>query len=317
MRFPNRRAVLGSFLVGAAVVGCADVQADPATTDRPAAKSGAAAAQIAPAKPKPLPQLPRGGRKLFPAHQLVAFVGAPGAPALGPLDSNLDERARRLERLAAAHRGGRTPLPVMELIVVTAQGAGGWDGKYRSRIKPAEIGRYLAVARKHKMLLMLDVQPGQARPIDEVRRLEPWLRQPDVGLALDPEWEVGPGEVPGQVFGRTSGAELNQIAGYLSALVTKYRLPEKLFVFHQLTKRIVQNEAVLRGYPGVAMVKSVDGIGTRGAKEATYRQLTTQLPRGVHTGFKLFYEEDTRHGALMTPAQVLTLRPRPELVIYE
>jgi hypothetical protein len=85
------------------------------------------------------------------------------------------------------------------------------------------------------MLLMLDVQPGQADPIDEIRRLEPWLRQPDVGPALDPEWEVGPGEVPGRVFGRTSGSELNAITAYLSALTVKHRLPEKLFVFHQLT----------------------------------------------------------------------------------
>ncbi len=38
---------------------------------------------------------------------------------------------------------------------------------------------------------------------------------------------------------------------------------------------------------------------------------------GVHAGFKLFYDEDARRGKLMTPAQVLALRPRPELVTYE
>jgi hypothetical protein len=164
---------------------------------------------------------------------------------------------------------------------------------------------------------MLDIQPGRAKPLDEARRLERWLRLPDVGLAVDPEWEVGPGQVPGRVFGRTSGAELNSIGAYLSELVAKYRLPEKLFVFHQLTKPIVGNPGTLRSYPGVATVKSVDGIGTRAEKVATYRGLSTGLPRGVHTGFKLFYTEDTRHGALMTPSQVLALRPRPELVVYE
>ncbi|MGC4938832.1 hypothetical protein [Kribbella sp. DT2] len=315
-----RRLLVFPLLLSLAV-GCADVEADVTASDRPskASSPSAPAAPPQPPKPKPLPlpQLPRGGRTLFPTHQLVAFVGAPGAPALGPLDSNLEERARRLEKLATSYRGGRTILPVMELIVVTAQGAAGRDGKYRSRIDPAQIDRYLAVARKHKMLLMLDVQPGQAKPIDEVRRLEPWLRQPDVGLAVDPEWQVGPGQVPGRVFGRTSGAELNEIGAYLSAVTTKYRLPEKVFVFHQLTSRIVTNEATLRPHPGVALIKSVDGIGARGAKEATYRGLVTKLPKGVHTAFKLFYVEDTRHGALMTPAQVLALKPRPELVIYE
>jgi hypothetical protein len=265
----------------------------------------------------PLPQLPRGGRQIFPAHQLVAFVGAPGSPALGPLDSNLDERAQRLERLATSYRNGRRILPVMELIVVTAQGAPGRDGKYRSRIDPDQIDRYLAVARKHKMLLMLDIQPGRAKPLAEAERLERWLKQPDVGLAVDPEWEVGPGQVPGRVFGRTSGSELNSIGAYLSALVTRYRLPEKLFVFHQLSKPIVRDQSSLRAHPGVTTVKSVDGIGTRAQKLATYRGLTTGLPKGIHSGFKLFYQEDTRHGPLMTPAQVLAVRPQPELVIYE
>jgi hypothetical protein len=314
-------SIVVAVLSVAVAAGCADVKADAsdstAGSASPVPDGAATTLSPTPTPTAPLPQLPRGGRQLFPAHQLVAFVGAPGAPALGPLDSNLDERAARLERLARSYRAGRVALPVMELIVVTAQAAAGSDGMYRSRIDPSKIDRYLQVARKHRMLLMLDVQPGRAKPLDEVRRLEPWLSQPDVGLALDPEWQVGPGQVPGRVFGRTSGAELNSVAAYLAGLVRRHRLPEKLFVFHQLTDRIIAGEQALRRHPGVAMVKSVDGIGTRAQKVSTYRQLTTRLPRGVHTGFKLFYSEDTRHGALMTPAQVLAVRPRPELVIYE
>jgi hypothetical protein len=298
--------------------GCSDVPPDLPATEQLAERPAAAAVTPKPTPSAPPPaQLPRGGRRIFPAHQLVAFVGAPGSPALGPLDSHLDERARRLERLATSYRAGRVSLPVMELIVVTAQGAAGRDGKYRSRIDPEQIDKYLAVARKYRMLLMLDVQPGRADPLDEVRRLEPWLRQPDVGLAVDPEWQVGAGQVPGRVFGRTTGRELNSIAAYLSTLVTRYRLPEKLFVFHQLAKPIVRDEASVRPSPGVTTVKSVDGIGSRAQKLATYRGLTAKLPTGVHSGFKLFYQEDTRHGALMTPAQVLAVRPRPEVVIYE
>ncbi|MDX6283597.1 MAG: hypothetical protein QOH03_4668 [Kribbellaceae bacterium] len=305
-------------LVGAA--GCADVPADPPKADQ--AERPVAATVTPSATPVPRPriqpaQLPRGGRQIFPAHRLVAFVGAPGSPALGPLDSQLDERARRLERLAASYQDGRRLLPVLELIVVTAQGAPGRDRKYRSRIDPGQIDRYLAIARKYKMLLMLDIQPGRAKPLAEAQRLERWLKLPDVGLAVDPEWEVGAGQLPGRVFGRTTAAELNSIGAYLSRLVTKYRLPEKLFVFHQLSKPIVSDQASLRIHPGVATVKSVDGIGSRAQKLATYRGLTTKLPRGIHSGFKLFYQEDTRHGPLMTPPQVLAVRPRPELVIYE
>jgi hypothetical protein len=322
----NRSLIGVALLIVSALAACSDVPAELPATEQMAAPTAPVptdpaatppASKPASARRSPPAQLHRGGRQLFPAHQLVAFVGAPGSPALGPLDRDLDERVRRLERLGASYRDGRSLLPVMELIVVTAQGAPGRDGKYRSRIDPDQIGKYLAIARKYKALLMLDVQPGQAEPLAEVRRLEPWLKQPDVGLAIDPEWQVGPGQVPGRVFGRTSAAELNAIGGYLSTLVAQHKLPEKLFVFHQLSKPIVRNEAALRTHPGVATVKSVDGIGTRAQKIATYNGLTKSLPKGIRSGFKLFYQEDTRHGPLMTPPQVLAVRPRPDLVIYE
>jgi len=76
-------------------------------------------------------------------------------------------------------------------------------------------------------------------------------------------------------------------------------------------------EKALKPHPGVVTIKSVDGIGARSDKLKTWAKLTTGLPPAVHAGFKLFYTEDARHGPLMTPAQVMALKPRPELVIYE
>jgi hypothetical protein len=254
---------------------------------------------------------------IFPKYQLVAYVGMPGSPALGPLDKDLDAKAAALEKLARSYAAGRTPLPVMELITVVAKGSRGKDGLYRGRIADAKIAEYLTAARKHKMLLLLDIQPGRAKILPEVKRLERWLKEPDVGLAFDPEWAVGPNQVPGRVFGRTTGAELDSIAAYLSGLVRANGLPEKVFVFHQLSARIVSNEQALRKHPGVVTIKSVDGIGARTDKIETWTKLTAKLPPTVHAGFKLFYTEDRRHGPLMTPVQVLALKPRPELVVYE
>ncbi len=73
----------------------------------------------------------------------------------------------------------------------------------------------------------------------------------------------------------------------------------------------------LRARRNLGFVISVDGIGSREAKEETWRKLVKPLPEGIHTGFKLFFEEDREHGRLMTPAQVLKLKPRPEYVLYE
>ncbi|HEY9333843.1 MAG TPA: hypothetical protein VIQ79_05480 [Kribbella sp.] len=254
---------------------------------------------------------------IFPKHQLVGYVGLPGSPALGPLDKDLDAKAAKLDKLSRAYAAGRTPLPVMELIAVVAKGSRGKDGLYRGRMDDAKIEEYLTVARKHKMLLLLDIQPGRAKILPEVKRLERWLKEPDIGLAFDPEWAVGPTQVPGRVFGHTTGAELDSIAAYLSGLVQSNGLPEKVFVFHQLSTRIVSDEKALKPHPGVVTIKSVDGIGARSDKLKTWAKLTTGLPPAVHAGFKLFYTEDARHGPLMTPAQVMALKPRPELVIYE
>lgn len=313
-------AVAPVLLSLALVAGCSGGNADAGSAGGPdpAPSAGKPSVSASPTPSTPADgELPRGGRKIFPKYQLVGFVGLPGSPALGPLDRDLDARAKRLEALSKKYAGGRTPLPVMELITVVANDHPGRGGLYRSRLDDEDIQRYLTAARKHRMLLLLDVQPGRADILTETKRLEKWLKEPDVGLAFDPEWAVGPGQVPGQVFGRTTGAELNQLASYLSGLVRKHDLPEKVFVFHQLSARIVSNEQDLKRHPGVVTIKSVDGIGNRADKESTWRKLTPKMAPGVHAGFKLFYDEDTRHGALMTPKEVLALRPRPELVIYE
>jgi len=66
------------------------------------------------------------------------------------------------------------------------------------------------------------------------------------------------------------------------------------------------------------VIKSVDGLGHPAAKKNTYRVVNKTTPRFVHAGFKLFFTEDRRHrGRLMSPQEVLALKPCPEYVMYE
>ena len=125
------------------------------------------------------------------------------------------------------------------------------------------------------------------------------------------------GRISGRTFGRTTGRELDTVAAYVDTLVRQYRLPQKAMVFHQVAARVVVGERSIRTRPGVVVIKSVDGIGDRQQKTDTWRVLVKGLPASVHTGFKLFFGEDRRHGPLMTPAQVLALRPQPVYVLYE
>jgi hypothetical protein len=266
------------------------------------------------AEPRP-PELPRGGRQVLPAHRVVAFYGAPGAEELGTLGVGTPQAAgRRLERQARPYRRrGRPVLPAFELIATVVHAAPGEDGDYSERQSRQTVERYLRAARARRALLILDIQPGTAPFMREVRAFRRFLEEPDVSLALDPEWSLDAGQVPGQQIGSTDAATVNEVSRYLSWLVRRHDLPQKLLVVHRFTDDMIEDEGALRRHPGVALTINVDGFGDRANKIAKYRYLTRGR-RHLHHGFKLFYEEDTN---LMTPRRVLRLRPRPELVVYE
>jgi hypothetical protein len=306
-----RRRRLVALLIAGGLVGCimlAFLLAQGGT------RSGSVSASVEPRKPPPLPELPRGGRKIFPRYRIVAYYGAPQAPALGELGIGKPSVAARklVAQMSQYRRGGRRLLPAMELIAVVAAGSAQQDGSYSYRQSDAVVRRYLRAARRLKALLILDIQPGHANFLDLARQFEPFLREPDVGLALDPEW-LTPNAVPGTVIGSTDAATVNGVAAYLSGLVARYRLPEKLLVVHQFTDTMIRDKPLLRRHPGVALVLNVDGFGDPPNKIAKYVQFT-QPRTGFRSGLKLFYHEDTN---LMSPRDVLRLRPRPDLVIYE
>ena len=259
--------------------------------------------------------LPRGGRRIFPDYRVVGFYGAPQDEQLGALGIGTpDEAAARLRKVARAYeRRTRPVLPAFELIATIAADAPGDDGMYRMHQPDEVIDRYLSAARRAKALLLLDIQPGRADFLPEARRLERWLREPDVGLALDPEWHVGPGEVPGKVIGSVTADEVNEVSAYLSAFVTDHDLPDKLFVVHQFTSSMIENKDRVQQRLGLAITMNVDGFGDRSNKVSKYDLFTSEATR-FHNGFKLFYEEDTN---VMSPRQVLALRPPPDLVVYE
>jgi hypothetical protein len=259
-------------------------------------------------------ELPRGGRSIFPRFRVVAYYGAPQDHQLGALGIGTPAQAvKRLERQAEGYsRRSRPILPALELLAVVAAGAPGEGGRYNLRQPDPVIRRYLTAARKAKALLLLDIQPGRSDFFTETTRLRKWLKLPDVGLALDPEWRMGPDQVPGKVIGRVGAREINATTAWLAQLVKRYDLPEKLLLVHQFTNDMVP-ETQLKKPEGLAYVLNVDGFGTQSLKVAKYHAFVRQAPR-FHRGFKLFYQEDTK---TMSPKQVMGLTPRPDVVVYE
>ena len=215
--------------------------------------------------------------------------------------------------MAAKYSADRPVLPAMELIATVVQASPGNDGMYRARQSSDLIGSYLAAARRAHALLILDIQPGRSPFMREAHAYARWLREPDVGIALDPEWSMEPGQVPGTVIGSTDASIVNNVQAYMSKIVKAHNLPQKLLIVHRFTTEMIRNARTLKAYPGVALTVNVDGFGDEANKVSKYDLFSSRKP-GRYNGFKLFFHEDTD---LMRPREVLRLIPRPDVVVYE
>lgn len=292
--------------LGVSLIVCALVACTPQTSTTTARPSPSAAASV---KTLPVP-----GRDILPAYRVVAYYGTAADPNLGVLGVGSPDQAGRrlLQQVKAYDTPGRRVLPAFELIATIAQ-ASSRDGTYNGHLTDAQIGPYLAAARKIHALLILDVQPGRAAFLPEVRRYEKFLTQADVGLALDSEWQMGPHEVPGRTIGGTDAVSVNAVSAYLAALVDRYKLPQKLLIVHQFTPAMIAHRDRVLPRRGLAITFHVDGFGGRAAKLSKYRLLAV---RGgpFFNGFKLFYRQDVQ---MFSAKEVLHMNPPPDLVTYE
>jgi hypothetical protein len=307
----RRLTALGAVAVAAVVVG-AVAGAGGGGSDGDGAKAKTNAKTAETTQPA---QLPGGGRRLFPDRRVVAFYGNPRDDELGALGIGTPTQAakRLLGQAKPYNLKARPVLPAMELISTVATAAPGDAGLYRDHISFAKIRSYLTAARKAKALLILDIQPGRGEFGPEIMRLAQFLREPDVGLALDPEWHVAPGALPGKVIGSTDADVVNAAATYLAKLVRERDLPEKLLIVHRFTDDMITRSDRLRQVPGVQTVVNVDGFGSTSVKVAKYHAFVHTTPT-MRRGFKLFYKEDV---ATMSPKSVMALTPRPDVVVYE
>ena len=106
---------------------------------------------------------------------------------------------RRVHRAAQPFARKRQPVQVVyELIVSIADRHAGPGDDYSHDIARAEVQKYIDAAHRHDALLLLDIQPGRSDFLTVAKRWAWALKDPYVGLALDPEWRMGKHGVPGQ-----------------------------------------------------------------------------------------------------------------------
>jgi len=254
---------------------------------------------------------------LLPWNRIVSYYGNPLSKKMGilgklPPEEMMAGLAREAEAWRKADPATRVR-PCLELVATVAADQPGPSGLYRTRMPDALIRKVIGWARSRGWLTILDVQVGHARVRDEVERLRPFLEAPDVHLALDPEFDMPAGVVPGRRIGTTDAKEVNVAIALLASMIEKKALPPKLLLVHRFTEGMLTNHDAVRLDPRVQVVMIMDGYGTPAFKRTAYRIAIRKEPVQF-AGVKLFYKNDK---PLMTPREALRLQPGPSVVIYQ
>lgn len=266
-------------------------------------------------------EYPRAGA-LLPFNRIVAYYGNFYSKKMGilgeyPPDVMLEKLKADIKKWEAAD--STTPvLPALHYIAVTAQGYPGKGNKYRLRMPTKQIDSLIRMAARINALVFLDIQVGLSTVQDEIPLLEPYLKMPQVHLGIDPEFSMKTGKKPGSVIGTLDASDINYVIKYISDLCKANQLPPKILVVHRFTQAMVTNYRKIEPDSLVQVVMDMDGWGAQARKFTTYREFISKEPVDF-TGFKLFYKNDYRepNSRMLTPAEVLRLKPKPVYIQYQ
>jgi hypothetical protein len=259
---------------------------------------------------------------ILPNKRIIAYYGNPLSKRMGVLGEYPKEQMLAMLDKEAANWAKADPshpvVPALHLIVTVAQGAPGKNGLYRLQMRDSMVNEVYSWIKAKGGIFFVDVQVGKSTVMAELPRLRPILENPDVHLALDPEFAMAPsGKVPGTKIGTLDARDINWAVNFLDEIARAKNLPPKILVVHRFTRPMVTNYRDIKFTPRVQIVMDMDGWGPPWLKFDSYRDYVKKEPVQF-TGFKIFYHNDTKKGdALLTPAEVLRLNPRPLYIQYQ
>ena len=267
------------------------------------------------------PTYPKEGA-ILPFKRIIAYYGNFYSIYMGVLGEYPKEQVKSMlqaevDRWEAADPD--TPvIPAVDYIAMVAQADAGSDGMYRRLMPDSEIEKAHQLAKEIDGILILEVQVGLSDLQSEIQRLEKWLIEPDVHLAIDPEFAMYDGYAPGTVIGVVDDEDVNRASAYLKELAIQYDLPPKVLLVHRFTQDMVQNATAIEPNEYVQVVMVMDGWGPPENKIGTYYHITEPEPVQF-TGFKVFYKNDLKPPStrLLTPEEILDLTPQPIFIQYQ
>lgn len=259
---------------------------------------------------------------ILPFKRIVAYYGNLYSKKMGILgEYPPKEMWKRLNAEVAKWNkiDPSTPVqPAIHYIAVVGQGIPMKDGKYCKRMPDVQIDSALAIAKMGNAIVFLDIQVGQSNVQHEVPLLEKYLKMPQVNLAIDPEFSMKDGIIPGKKIGTMDASDVNFCSDYLAKLVKENNLRPKIFIVHRFTQGMIRNSKNIVLHPEVQIVMNMDGWGEPVLKRSTYKLYIYKEPVQF-TGFKLFYKNDLKKAPhiMLMPADLMKLKPQPIYIQYQ
>ncbi|MCL2209033.1 MAG: hypothetical protein FWC19_03255 [Treponema sp.] len=250
-------------------------------------------------------------------YDILAYYGHPNSRNMGILGRyTMEELDEKLTALAVEYEeaGGKKIKKAFYIIYGTVWPRGDIGILREDRLLP-----YIEYGLENDFLVFIDHQIGRYDPIDSLKRILPWLKYPNVHLALDPEWRT---DKPMEDFGYMTGEEINTAQRVMEDYIIENDIPgERMLVIHQFNRHMILNrQTVNTDFDRVRLVHCMDGIGSPAMKKDTYafNALAANMPI---KGFKLFYDFGIPGAGvdkpLMSPSDVYALNPRPVVIMYQ
>lgn len=240
-------------------------------------------------------------------------------PALGALgEQSLGGSIQRVKDMARQYEvpGAPPVLPAFEIIATIASDSSMPDGSYSRAVDIKKLATWVSRARQAGVYVVLDLQPGRSDFLTQAEAFVPLLSQSNVGLALDPEWRLGPGQVPLEQIGSVDITEVNRTIAWLAGLTKQKQLPQKLLLLHEFRPSMISNRQALEtSYTELAYAIQMDGQGSQPDKMNSWEAITSDPPKpNVYFGWKNFFSKDA---PMRSPKETLRLIPQPQYVSYQ
>lgn len=251
-------------------------------------------------------------------NDIFALYGKPNSKTMGILGQySLDDIKPVMDDFVEKYdeaNGRRGIIPAFYIIFGTC-----WPEGDIGILPDAVVCRYIEFAQEHGWYVFLDHQIGKYSVESAVKKLLPYLKYPNVHLALDPEWRT---TKPMKEIGSVSAEEINTAQKMIQNYLIAHSLPgRRMLVIHQFKPKMISNRTAIKtNFELVQLIHCSDGFGSPELKKNTYafNALAKNIPL---KSFKLFLKS-TVVGAgydqpLMTPEEVMLLDPRPYLIMYQ